>query len=49
MQSKDYTASDVDCPGNVTSAEIIYMVNHVFKGSPAPRNVCRSIPGVRAC
>jgi hypothetical protein len=26
----------VNCTGAVNSADIIYMVNHVFKGGPAP-------------
>jgi hypothetical protein len=38
-------ASDVNCSGRVTSADIIYLVNTVFKGGPAPCDVCPMIRG----
>ena len=36
-------AGDTDCSGAVTSADIIQMVNHVFKGGPEPCDVCTLI------
>jgi plastocyanin len=33
---------DVNSDGSITSADIIYMVNHVFKGGPAPEPVPES-------
>jgi hypothetical protein len=34
---------DVNCSGTVTAADIIYLVNHVFKGQPAPCDICNSL------
>jgi len=28
--------ADANCTGTVTSADIIYLVNYVFKGGPLP-------------
>jgi len=36
------TPGDVDTSGSVTSADIIYLVNHVFKGGPEPLPVAES-------
>jgi hypothetical protein len=39
---------DVNCSGAVTSADIIYMVNHVFKGAAAPCDICND-PNAQEC
>jgi len=36
------TPGDVNANGSITSADIIYLVNHVFKGGPAPLPVPES-------
>jgi hypothetical protein len=35
-----YTVADVNSSGAVTSADIIYLVNYVFKGGPCPLPCC---------
>ena len=35
---------DVNCSGSITSADIIYMVGHVFKGGAAPCDICLDSP-----
>jgi hypothetical protein len=42
-------SGDVNCSGSVTSADIIFMVNHVFKGQAPPCDVCTLIPGMWSC
>jgi hypothetical protein len=42
-------AGDVNCSGGVTSADIIYLVNYVFKGGLAPCDACDLVPGVWDC
>jgi hypothetical protein len=40
---------DVNCSSAVTAADIIYMVQHVFKSGPAPCDICTLIPGTWTC
>ena len=42
-------AGDVNCNGANTSADIIFLVNHVFKGGPLPCDVCTLVPGTWSC
>ena len=42
-------AGDVNCTGTVTSADIISLVNYVFKAGPPPCDVCDLIPDVWPC
>ena len=42
-------AGDANCSGTVTSADIIYLVNYVFKSGPLPCNVCNMNPAVWTC
>lgn len=42
-------AGDVNCSGSLTSADIIGLVSHVFKGGAAPCDVCTLIPGTWNC
>ena len=42
-------SGDVNCSGSVTSADIIYMVQHVFKSGPAPCDICTLIPETWTC
>jgi hypothetical protein len=32
----DFALGDVNDDGSITASDIIYLVNHVFKGGPAP-------------
>jgi hypothetical protein len=42
-------AGDVNCSGAVSAADVITLVNHIFKGGPPPCDVCDLIPGLWVC
>jgi hypothetical protein len=44
-----WAAGDVNCNGAVTSSDVIYLVNYVFKGGVPPCDVCTLIPGTWSC
>ena len=42
-------ASDTNCDGTANSADIIKLVNYVFKSQDPPCDVCSLVPGSWAC